>query len=492
MTQVILMLSQLVLLPLQVHLWGQSATANWYSALALATITYVVDCGLRTAGHSELMKANTDSKLFSDEAKRFGAVWGWIRVLILVVTVTLVSGDFVLNRISHSGSYSLWHIVLILACALETVLIIRITYLDSLGKYRGAEASYFFFAVLRLALSLPALLIFHWGAGQLATIYLVTSVAALFGQGHWLCKSIPLLKLSAPVPSLPLAVLALARHTVAEPVANWARLSLPVLVIGQIASPMAVTTYVALRAVFGAGRTTIQQLARVASVEVLRSRSDSDPVRAESLLTVFILSAVFLGSCVGFFVVVDNMRLLGLWLKHFDRSLFQQIALAFALTAPFFSYQIPMNLMFRTGALAWVARRHYAFVGCSAVFAAVCVLLKSLPSYLGLLVLAEVILSIGFFATGKSEKILGESRSGSSALKGATLCSVTTCLLWLAAHQNAGNLFAAFSFLPLLESAAFLLAATAAVGILLYSVFGGHVNLLLRSKHATPALAVAE
>lgn len=492
MTQVILMLSQLVLLPLQVRLWGQSSTALWYAALALATVTYVVDCGLRTAGHSELIRANADPLLHRDEYLHFLQIWSWIRVLIIIVTVGLVFFDFVMDRVLHSAPYPAWRLVLIVACALETVLVIRITFLDSLGLYRGAEASYFFFAVLRLALSLPALLFFNFTSGGLAAIYLLTAASALLAQGRFLCSAIPLLQLTAKFPKLSWSVLALARHTVAEPVANWARLSLPVLIIGQIAAPVAVTTYVALRAVFGAGRTTVQQLARVASVEVLRLRSLERLARSTSFLTLFLVCAVLFGSCVGLFVIIDNMRILGLWLKHFDRPLFQQIALAFALTAPFFSYQIPMNLLFRTGSLAWVARRHYSFAVYSALFAGLSLMMKSLPLYLGLLVIAEITLSATFFVAGREETVLKGTRSGAAALQSAALCSLTIFLFWVWARQSTMELFSKWSFAPMLESALLLLATILVLITIFYARYVGIIHSIRSPDSSTPVLAVAE
>ncbi len=479
-TQLILMLSQLILLPIQVRLWGQGGTASWYSALAIATVTYVVDCGLRTAGHTELLKASADPAASPAEVNQFRQIWSWIRILILVVTVALISGDFVSNLFMHSAGYPVWRAALVIACALETVLVVRITYLDTLGRYRGAEASYFSLAVLRLTLSVPALLFLHWSAAGLAGIYLVSAAIALFVQDYWLCRSTPLLRLASKFPKPSWRVLALARYTVAEPLANWMRLSMPVLVIAQIASPVAVTTYVALRAVFGAGRSTIQQLARVASVEVLRSRSLGEMKRAESLLTLFVVAAVFFGSLIGSFVVLDNLRILGLWLKKFDRHVFAETALAFALTAPFFSYQIPMNLMFRMGQLASVARRHYGFLGYSAAFAGVSLLAKSLPVYLALLVVAETLLSVSFFNTARA------------SLFGAVGASLTVGALWFAAQRNVGGVFLDFAARPLAESGLLFVLSGASMAALLYYAFGAHMSLLRRPQNSEPSLAMAK
>ncbi len=485
MTQAILMLSQLVLLPIQIRSWGQAETAGWYSALALATVTYFVDCGLRTAGHAELTRANAHpSESFSDRL-HFCQIWSWIRVLVLVFSVVLIAVDLVASAVWAPGGYPAWHAVLILACSTETLLVIRIMYLDSLGRYRGAEASYFGYASLRLLFSIPAILVFHCKAPGLAVIYLFTAVAALVAQGEWLCRASPLLRLDRNFCALSWRVLALSRHTVAEPIANWVRLSLPVLLIRHMAPSMAVTTYVGLRAVFGAGRTSIQQLARVASVEVLKARAQKQLERAAALLDVFILLAVFFGSGIGLFVVIDNLRILGLWLKSFDLLLFQQVALAFALTAPFFSYQILMNLMFRSGDLAAVAWRHYAFVAYSLLFGVIALLCHSLPLYLGFLVAAEILLSITFFVSGKAQRALAEGRAGMAAIRLAALTSTAIILFWFMAHHNMEGWFVGSAPWQVMTSAFLFLFSMSAIGCVVYVGHRSELRLLRRPSEVS-------
>jgi hypothetical protein len=157
-----------------------------------------------------------------------------------------------------------------------------------------------------------------------------------------------------------------------------------------------VTTYVALRAVFGVARASIQQLARVASVEYLRIRSLGRTLRAESVLAAFLLAAVGFGTLFASGVVIDNLRILSLWLKHFDRSTFQIIDVSFALAAPFYAYQILLSLRFREGRLNHVAGRLYAFVFCSGSFAGVALAYRSLRLYLILLAIAEILLAASF------------------------------------------------------------------------------------------------
>ena len=445
LTQIILMLSQLILLPIQIRLWGHGATAAWYSALAIAMITTVVDCGLRAAGHAEIVRLvnqRTDDWAARDY---FQQVWGWIRVLMLVVSLALIAGDAVFSVVFKGMPYPAWKAALILAYAIETLLIIRIMYLDSLGFYRGAEVSYLIFAALRLSLAIPALLFLRVGANGLAWLFLVTSAFALALQGRLLCRRIGALGIWSAFPRrLSIRVLAIARHTLAEPCANWVRLSLPVLVIATIAAPAAVTTYVALRAAFGAGRTTIQQLARVASVEYLHFREEGRVEAAESLLSLFVLVAGCFGVLVGGLIVVDNMRILGLWLARFDRPTFQAILVAFAPSAAFYAYQIILNLMFRIGELAWIARRHYVYVLYSGLFAAFAATTKWFSIYLVMLAVSEILLSTTFLL-GSSKVAAFRTQAGRRGFVVASAGAAVILVLWSAARWNLGHIFSGSS-----------------------------------------------
>jgi hypothetical protein len=446
LTQIILMLSQLILLPIQIRLWGHTATAGWYAAVAVAAITTVVDCGLRTAGHEELLQCVRHQGNHHASVEYFRQIWGWIRILVLAVTLALIAGKAI-DCVFTGSTYPVWNGVLTLAYALETVLIIRIMYLDSLGLYRGAEASYFLFAALRLSLAVPALLVLRLGPAGLAWLFLGTAAIALVLQGRLLCREVSVLGIFAALPHrLSIRVLAVARITVAEPVANWVRLSLPVLVISAIASPAAVNTYVALRAAFGASRQTIQQLARVASVEYLRFRAQERFDRAESLLSLAVVGGGLFCTVVSGLIVADNMRIMGVWLRHFDRLTFQMMMLPFVLSGPFYAYQIIVNLQFRVGELPWIARRHYFYVIYSGLFSILAATVKWLPLYLITLAISEIALPVMFMLPDSRKIRRVCTDAGRRGLVAASAGSVALLVLWLAARKNAGYIFEDVSF----------------------------------------------
>lgn len=440
MTQVILLLSQVVLLPMQIRLWGNQETALWYAAIALAMVTTVADLGLRTAGHVELLQLVQANDPVARE--EFRQLWAWIRLLVFLVTATVLLGDFIFGWLHGMGMWQVGRALLTLAYAFETVLIIRIVYLDSLGEYSRAEFSYFNFAAVRLVLAVPALLLFKIHPIGLCWLFLATSLLGLMLQG-WLCNIPHELSLFSSIPKrLSVRTCSQARYTMAEPCANWVRFSLPVLVIAAIAPATAVTTFVALRAIYGAGRTTIQQVARVASVEVLRFRATGRVEIAESLLTFFILSAALIGAAMAGLVSVDNLRMLSLWLKHFDRRLFQNINLSFALSSPFYSYQVIVALSFRIGQLALMARRQYAYVLYSAVFAGAALIVKSLTVYLSMLVIAEITLSILFMARQNIGGDAGyQTKAGWRGLTASFAGTFLVLALWLAVRYTGAEVF---------------------------------------------------
>jgi hypothetical protein len=397
-------------------------------------------------------------------------VWAWLRILVLTCTLLLTGGDILASMIAGHKSYPVWRTVLIAACSMETMLIVRTVYLDTLDLYRRAELSYFLFSALRLGSAVPALLIFHLDPVGLAWVFLGSSALGLAVQECLVRRHVSAVRLFEPIPrKLSLRIVALTRHTFAEPCANWVRLSLPVLVLSAIAPAVAVTTYVALRATFGAVRASVAQLARVASVEFLQLISAGREAAAESLLAGFLFVAVLCGTAIAGGVVVDNLRIVGLWLGHFDRGVFQLVEVSFAGSA-FFSYQIILLLMFRRGQLAPIARRHWAYVAYAAVFAAIALKTRTLPLYLLMLLASELLLALSFTLPVWSNGACIATRSVRSQVSQAALAgSLIVIILWAAAQWNIGGIFVPFQLLSGIWSALALLTALLLLAVFIYA-----------------------
>jgi hypothetical protein len=156
----------------------------------------------------------------------------------------------------------------------------------------------------------------------------------------------------------------------------------------------------------------------------MRVRAAGRTDMAESILGLFILLSVALGALFGAGVVADNLRILHLWLRHYDRSTFQLICASFAVSAPFYGYQVRLSLMFRVGRLWHVAGRLYAFILLSALFAYVAVAAGSFHLYLILLPLAEFLLAASFMRLTVDEyerSSTGGQKAFSTACAGSLL-----------------------------------------------------------------------
>jgi hypothetical protein len=463
LTQGVLLLNQIVLLPIQIRVWGTESAAYWYSTLAIAAVTSVGDFGLRTAGHAELIRyAHNHNDL---QAKtEFQHFWAWIRILVLSTTASLIAMDFIHKNFYMGASYPLWRPALLIGIALEALLCIRIMYLDSQGLYREGEAGYLVLASSRLFLALCALLIFHAPPSTVAWIWFFTGVYAIARQSR-LCRRLGLLLLFERIPpGLSFKTLATVRHTLADPCSTWARINGPVVILSIIAQPIAIITYVALRAVFGAARTTVLQLSRYASVEYLSLRQSRKFKMAEIHLTLCVLAGAFFASAVTAFVIADNGRLLSLLIRKLDVLSYKEIAITFGLGSAFYCYQLLQAVSRRSGEVVRVAHRQYFYICCAAVFAVIAVATKSTLLWLALMLVADILVSLSFMLKAPQGGILAQTSAGWRGCLAATASTVIILTMWLIVH------FANFDFLRAWTASAF--ASTMAFWLLWISLIG--------------------
>ena len=442
-TQLFLAVNQIVLLPLQLRVWGRDATAQWFVVVAIANLASIADLGLRNASHDHLLS----SVQTGDEAAASGfrRTWALARALFIGLTTALIASQAVMAMRSgqHQG---IWIYAVTLSFALETVVIVRGIWLDTLGHFNRVEAVYLAFVASRVVLSFAALLVFHAPPEAIAWIMLACSIAATAGQG-WLLRQPKSLNFLAPgFGDLRWRALGVVRFVATEPAANWVRLSLPVVVLAAIASPLFVATFVAMRALFGMARSVISQLARYASVGYVLS-VETDRAAAERLAIRYILTSTVVGVGVSSAIIADHGRIIGLWLNGADANTVGAIALSFAIGAAAYGYQVINVVLMRSGDVIGVAVRQYGFLA-GAVIAAVVARLSASPVlYLGLLA-AEELLIAGLFISALGPAVRRAS---------ITAFAVAVCLLvplWFAAYFNAGGLFDAMRPAPLLASLA--------------------------------------
>jgi hypothetical protein len=425
MTQGVLLLNQIVLLPIQLSVWKTEETAYWYSILAIAAVTSISDFGLRIAGHHHLLRwtNNRDDK---EAATEFTELWAWIRILFVLATAVLVVGDFAFHRFYlDEDYYPLWRTALLVGIALEGMLIVRTAYLDTLAFYNQAELGYLLLVAGRLILAVGALVLFHASPATLGWIWFWTGVAALTQQG-FLCRRAGILRLFERLPAnLPWRHVATIRYTMADPCSSWVRIQVPVIVLAAFAPAIAIVTYVALRAIFGAARTTILQISRYASVEYLALRHKRMYEMAEKQLTMLMLLSAFFGSGVAVFVLADNGRLASFLLRHMDMPIYQMMSMTFGLGNAFFAFQICVNVCRRSGEVAEVAHRQYFYVICAAIFAVIALVTKSMLVWLLLMAAADVLQALSFMLTPAAQSILRQTSSGWRTAMAATVSTAS-------------------------------------------------------------------
>ncbi len=430
LTQIAIALQQLLLLPLLLRLWGKADTAEWFAVISFSMLASIADLGMRTLGLAELRAIEADDDPHS--RKRFLSAWSWVRLFVPMVSLGLCAVSL-LSPIADRPA-ALWPMLLILSAGLETLLIVRIIYLDTLGRYVAAEAVYAGFAAGRLILLVAVAGFFDPEQTDLAAIFLVTAMLALavqelsLGGRRHLSLFAPLAPAARELAAIPYAL--------AEPAANWVRLSLPVLVLYRIAVPEMVTLFIGLRAGFSLVRSTVSQASRVVSVEYVQTRERA-PGRADAGLVLALAGTAILGGAVGVAVIADHGRLLALWLGPMDLANLVFVSLYFAISAPFYGHQAIIGVLLRIGRWRAVGRLLHGYALASFGIALVCLIFPDPTLYLLAAGLVEIGVGLGFFW------LMSDVANPDAMWKSAAAAIVTAavCLLWWLAVRVAPGLF---------------------------------------------------
>ena len=223
----------------------------------------------------------------------------------------------------------------------------------------------------------------------------------------------------------------------AGPCTGWVRNNLPVLVLSAIGSATTVTTYIALRAAFGAAGTTIAQLSRFASVEYVRSKMGDRPESAEALLSAFVLFSAFLGTTLACGITADNLRIIGIWLAASNLATYQIMAVLFGVSCSFYSYYIAVGLMVRMGEVAQIGRRQYLYIAFTGLCAVIGLVTRSLYLYLFLVVLlAEIGTAASFMLAPSKNGSMSQTSVGSRGFVAGLVGSGFILVIWLAVRSG--------------------------------------------------------
>jgi hypothetical protein len=205
-----------------------------------------------------------------------------------------------------------------------------------------------------------------------------------------------------------------------------------------------ITTFVALRAAFGAARLTAIQLARYASVQYVRENR-SEARRTIAIQAVFV--TIVLGVMISSLALIDDGRLLRLWLGASNVQDSRAIAAYFGVAALAAVYQVPAGILIRSGQIGEFAKRQYAYVGLGLLIALLVPLLPAAaPIYLCSLALLEIV-NAGLFV-----QILG-SEARRASVKAFALAAGVLLGLGAVVTRDPGGVFSAAAFTGVVWSA---------------------------------------
>lgn len=400
-TQLSLAGTQLLLLPLEVRLWGLETTAHWNTALALAALLSAADFGLRGFGHASLRQRPASS---AEVDACFESVWAVQRVLVAGVLVAAALAAAVAMRL-QLAPYAQWLVWLMIACAVEALLSARGMYMDTLGMIARAEASYAFMHSSRLAAALLALAVFGASPRALALIYAGSALGALLAQGRWLHSTSPLRLNAGGFRSMNVQTLRLLRYSIGYPLSQWCRPNLPVLVLHAISSAAIVNAFVALRAVFGLSRQAVVQLSRFASVQYAAT---ADAGTRQLTLLKWTYASVLLGTACALAVELDAGALLSRWVPGTSAPGYEWVSLALSLSAPFFATQVLLLAYMRSGSERQAARLQLTYVVLAAIAALAAIALSTLVGYFASFLACELVYSAFVLARTREQQVAAD------------------------------------------------------------------------------------
>ncbi len=451
-TQGCLLVNQLVLLPLELRAWGTDAVAKWVVLIAVANLAGITDLGLRNAGHSQLLSSVRTGDAAASIA--FREIWALARALIIGLTVV-----FLAYQLWAGAVPSALLGVVTISVALDTLTLLRGVWFDTLGHFSKVEAMYLGMVASRVALSLIALVAFRAPPVALGCIMLVTSVGAMVAQALLLRAPTSLSFLAGQCRDLRWRSLGMVWSVISEPAANWVRISLPVVVFATFTPPAFITTYVAIRAIFASARQVISQLARYTSVQYVQRLEEGRAV-ADRIALRAIFACTTIGVAVSSAIIVDQGRLLRVWLGASNVQAESLVTASFVIGAIAFGYQVAAGILIRSGDVVTVAKRQYIYLGlCMAGALITYILVRSVSIYLALLAIQELVIA-GLFVTA-----LGGHVQRGSTVAFAVACGALS-LLSVAVNLDPSGLFSVVSFGAISGSIAAAILTTGLVAVI--------------------------
>jgi hypothetical protein len=327
-----------------------------------------------------------------------------------------------------------------------------------MGQFVRVEGAFLFMVIAWLGGSIAALALFHATPLTLSLIMITISIGG--SVLHCYLLRTPDLRLfTGGFRKLRWRSLSVIPLVVADPAVTWVRVSLPVVIFAAIAPSSVVATFVALRALFGLARQIIWQVTRYASVRYIQ-HMDNNKRYAELIAVRGIQACALIGVAVSSAAIVDNARMLHLWLGLTAEN-GHALTLSFAVGTVSIGYMVVANIMMRTGNVAGVAKRQYIYLMTTCVFAFVARYVTSDIVVYPVLLAGQEILIGSLFVASLGNRVMYAS------LASFLISAVMLCLLTTIVQMNVGGIFETLSMIDLAKSLCVAGAATIATIVLL-------------------------
>lgn len=384
LTQAATIGSQLLLLPLQIHIWGHDAVALWLSTLALSAVLGFCDLGLRNAGFAALAT--------NAPVARFDTLWTIMRGHMVLATLIVLGIVAVWLAPRAGGEGTLFLFVLAVAASIEVLIGLRVTFMEAKGLITPAEAVSFGMAAARLVIGVALLATLKASPLVLSFVWLGTALAALFAQTVF-----SVVNVSSPIfGRWSLGgwrdAYADALWSTATPLTQWAQIHMPVVALSAFAPPALVSSFVALRSIFGLMRSILQQLSRLASIRYGEWARAWGEARAQASLQLVAAVAGWISLGFGLALFAESFTFTGRLFDLPPDNGVRLMALGLAFSSILSVHQLFTLSLARFGRFALTGAANYAYVAGVAVACVVAASMKDVVVLVAGLVLCDAAL----------------------------------------------------------------------------------------------------
>ena len=371
LSQATLVAQQLLILPLQIHVWGHDTVAVWLAALALAAIVGSSDLGLKNAGFAAIAAGETGDK--------FATLWSVMRLQMLAAGLVTMGVSFAMFSGRIPPDQSIFLVILTAAAMMENYLGLRTPFLEALGRIAYAESAFLAMVATRLVVGVALIYFLHAGPVILSILWLASACMAVLIQAQFreVRTVAPLFRRWKF--SHIRETYADARWSAATPLVVWAQIHLPVITLSSFAPAAIVSSFVALRTLYGLTRLIIQQISRIISIQYTRRVRQIGADNARAFLLLVAAGVAWLSAGAGLAIFAEKFWLTGPLFDIPKTPIVYLLILTLGISSTMSVHQLFALSMAREGAFSTSGTANYAYFLGVAGTCGLALLLKNMP-----------------------------------------------------------------------------------------------------------------